>query len=233
MIKKLLEIIKELLKIIKNNFTSIATILNIVILAYQGNLIFQQTKISKEQMELQKELEEVRIQPFFEIIEEINDNNKNIKIFNSGESCYINEVRVISFLKIDNHGKEIVIPFIYFGDQLGIKSNNGWIYSIRGYNNSNFLPRLRTSLKLKTPINRETYIKINYTDKRDKNKTLYFSSGGEKIDEKIAEEEFKQYYKLIRNYSESNLIRHFDFESINIDIIKNVIKNPLSKEEVK
>lgn len=230
MLKRL---IKKLLKEIRDNFISIATILNLIILTYQGNLLFQQTKISKEQIELQKELEEVRIQPFFEIIEEINGNNKNIKIFNSGESCYINVVKVISFLKIDNYGKEIVIPFIYFGDQLGIKSNNGWIYSIRGYNNSDFLPRLKNSSKVKIPINRDTYIKINYTDKRDKNKTLYFSSKGEKIDEKTGKEAFEQYYKLIRNYSESNLIRHFDFESINIDIIKNVIKNPLSKEEVK
>lgn len=237
MLKKLLELINKLLKNIKNNFVVITTILNLIILGYQGKLLKQQIEVSKEQNQLQKDINEYSIQPFFKISESIYENNKNIEIANFGDDCYIHNVTVVSLLKVgynktEREYEEILIPFEYFEEQFPRDDGmNRLVYEIRGYKNSNMTVNLRKNSNYN--FLKETFVKITYTDRRNNEKIIYFSSHGKKINNNTGADIVKLYGILKKEYRQNNEINDFNFKNITIERIDNIIKNTLLVKNIK
>lgn len=198
----------------------------------------EQTRISKEQIKLQNNIQEMQIQPFFRIVENISDEeNRDIHIYNLGEECYINEVREITILQVNyesSSGKynDLLIPINYFGASQGLINSN-LVYKVMGLKNNYFIINLiKNRDGIFNYISRETYIRITYTDKMNIQKILYFNSKGSLLGEKSGKEFFNLYYSLQEIYSTLYNKSFFEIYDLTPKDIKNLLENPSLKTQI-
>lgn len=198
----------------------------------------EQTRISKDQIKLQNYIQEMQIQPFFKIVESVNDEeNRDIYIYNVGEECYINEVREITILYVNYEspaGKynDLLIPIDYFGATQGLIGSD-LVYKVIGLKNNYFTINLKENRDgIFNYVSRKTYVKITYTDKMNTKKTLYFNSKGSLLDKKDGEEYFDLYYSLQKIYSNLYNTSSFELFKLTPELIKNLLENSSLKTQL-
>ncbi|MCX3065972.1 hypothetical protein OQE61_00500 [Cetobacterium somerae] len=200
---------------------------------------YKQYKISEFQAEISKiqiKLAQMESQPFFEITEHIENNNRHIYIFNSGKECYINHVSAISFLDITysegNLYEILTIPINIFSSKQKYRTSEKLIYKIGGYQNANFIPLFYSTHQDKVNyLNRRTYLSITYTDRLKKQHKYYFTSKGEILDDKIGESYF-HFHKLLEKQFQNLHTSPPSFEDINNEYLNNIINNVSLKTKV-
>lgn len=166
----------------------------------------EQTRISKEQIKLQNDIQEMQIQPFFKVREIVTNEDRDIYLYNFGEDCYINSIREISFVSVeykdsDNQDKKLLIPISFFGIYEKTLENN-LIYKIMGVDNNYSIFNLNEIPNTVFDyIERYSYIKINFTNKMNVEKTLYFDSKGNRLNEKKGVQIFTAFSYLSQVYS--------------------------------
>lgn len=190
----------------------------------------EQTQISKDQMKLQKDIQEMQIQPFFKVREVVTDEHRDIYLYNFGEDCYINSIQEISFVSVEykdssNQNKKLLIPISFFGVYEKSLENN-LIYKIMGVDNNYFIFDLNeTPNNVFDYIERYSYIKISFTNKMNIEKTLYFDSKGKMLNDKKGENIFTAFSSLSQVYSYLYGTYSFGLSQLTIEKIEDLLKN--------
>lgn len=200
---------------------------------------YRQYKISEFQAEISKiqiKLAQMESQPFFEITEQIENNNRHVYIFNSGKECYIDHVSAISFLDITysegNLNEILTIPINIFGSKQKYRTSEKLVYKIGGYQNANFIPLFYSTPRDKVKyLNRRTYLSITYTDRLKKQHKYFFTSKGKILDDKKGESYF-HFHKLLEKQFQDIYISPPSFENINNKYLNTIINNLSLKTKI-
>lgn len=202
-----------------------------VVIGYKQTIVSQkQSIISEEQVKLQKDIQEIQIQPFFQIREIVADKNRDIYIYNFGEDCYINSIREISFVSVEyrdnqNQNQKLLIPISFFGIHKKTLENN-LIYKIMGVdNNYSIFDLNEVSNNVFDYVERYSYIKINFTNKMNIEKTFYFDSEGKRLNNKKGQDIFTAYSCLSQVYSYLYGTHSFALSQLTIEEIEELLNN--------
>lgn len=225
--------LKKFFKLCKENTNLIKTISGVIYSILTLILIFNQTIILNNQTKIQS----TESQPFFKILESTDNKNESINIYNLASQCHINSISHISFLKTtfeaSHYYETILTPIFFYSYSLEV-FDNSLIYKIIGINNQHFIPNLlKYSPTLNSYFKRETYIKIDFSDKFGNSKILYFNSNGSPIDLKTGTAIFEIHRKLNKIYLTLYKNPYFYTELITPEVIQDLIKNDILLKEIK
>lgn len=233
MLKKTSLYFTKIIIYIKTNGKIFLSFVALFVPILQTIILFNQTTILKNQTKIQ----ETEVQPFFRMFESIDNENKYINIYNLGNQCYITNITHVTFLKttfeVSHHYETLLTPIIFYNGSQRI-FDNSLVYQVVGYKNALFTNNLlQNPIKVASYFQRETYIKINFSDKLGVSRTLYFNSRGIPIDTNNGVAIFELHRKLIKVYEQFYKNPYFHIDVVTPDFIKDLVKNDTLLKEIK